>query len=390
MGRKLIAIAVCAAVGLAAVVTLAPIPVNIPVIGTLFGTGTGFADDAAIRARLKLADGYRINIFATDLGKARVMAMTDAGDILVSDPRNDVIRLVLADRNKDARSDGVRILAKNLNAPHGLHLEAKTLFVAEEDRVSTFRFDPSKKTLSGRRTILKGIPAGEGHSTRTISRGPDGWLYVSVGSSCNVCIEKHPWRSAIIRFRKGDADVEIFAEGLRNTVGFDWQPGTGALYGVNNGRDWLGNDFPPEEMNRIEKGGFYGWPFFNGDNIPDPDYGTHKRARSVTPLPPVHTFGAHMAPLSIRFLRHQSGSGYKNAALVGLHGSWNRDIPAGYQVVSVHWDQSGRISHKPFIIGFEKDEDVIGRPVDTIEGPDGTIYVSDDYAGVIYRVTRKN
>ncbi len=390
MARKLLAIAVCAAAGLTAVATLAPIPINVPVLSTLFGTGTSFADDAEIKSRLKLADGFEINIYATGLGTARIMALTPAGDILVSDRSGDVIRLVLADRNNDGRSDGVRVVASKLKTPHGLYLDGDTLFVAEEDRVSSFRFDPDKKSLSDKKTVLKGIPADGGHSTRTISRGPDGWLYVSIGSSCNVCIEKHPWRSAMIRFRKGEEDVELYAGGLRNTVGFDWQPGTDDLFGVDNGRDWLGENFPPEELNRIEKGGYYGWPFFNGNNIPDPDYGTHKRAKSVTPLSPVHTFGAHRAPLSIRFLKHQKNDQYHNAALVALHGSWNREVPAGYEVVSVHWDEAGGISHKPFITGFEKNEDVIGRPVDTIEAPDGTIYVSDDHADVIYRVIRKN
>lgn len=234
--------------------------------------------------------------------------------------------------------------------------------------------------------MLKGLPAGGGHWTRTIKKGPDGWLYVAAGSSCNVCIERHRFRAAMIRFRPG-GKPELFATGLRNTVGFDWQPATGALYGVDNGRDWLGDDFPPDELNRIEKGKFYGWPLFNGDNVPDPDFGTRADAATADPVPPAYAFNAHVAPLSIVFLEHARTSAYDGAALVAQHGSWNRSTKIGYRVVSLHWAGDGTITLKPFIEGFERKGRVSGRPVDVIEAEDGTIYVSDDFAGAVYRVT---
>jgi glucose/arabinose dehydrogenase len=190
----------------------------------------------------------------------------------------------------------------------------------------------------------------------------------------------------MIRLADGAAEPEIFATGLRNTVGFDWQPATGALHGVDNGRDWLGDEFPPDELNLIERGGFYGWPWFHGDNVPDPDLAPP--AGIPAPVAPVHAFGAHVAPLSIRFLRHQAGPAMDGAALVAQHGSWNRSEKTGYSIVSLHWGDDGAISRRDFVTGFETDGGVVGRPVDVVEADDGTIFVSDDFAGAIYRLVR--
>ncbi|MBW2666776.1 MAG: PQQ-dependent sugar dehydrogenase, partial [Deltaproteobacteria bacterium] len=173
----------------------------------------------------------------------------------------------------------------------------------------------------------------------------------------------------------------------RNSVGFDWHPVTGALYANDNGRDLLGDDFPPCELNQAVEGGFYGWPFANGANIPDPDLGEGKAARIAEAIPPVHDYPAHNAPLGLTFLRGAKlPLAYRNTALSALHGSWNRSSKDGYKVVSLHWHEGGAIEQRDFVTGFERDENVIGRPVDIAEGPDGAIYISDDYAGAIYRV----
>jgi glucose/arabinose dehydrogenase len=245
----------------------------------------------------------------------------------------------------------------------------------------------ARRTEGAFERVVTGLPAGGNHWTRTVRFGPDGAMYVSVGSSCNVCLEQDPRRAALLRYRPEGAGEEIHATGLRNAVGFDWRPGTGELYATDNGRDLLGDDFPPCELDLVVEGGFYGWPFANGDRVPDPDLGQGREAEIAASIPPAHAFRAHNAPLGIVFLRAPGVAAYRGAALVALHGSWNRTRKDGYKVVSLHWGADGRIEERDFLVGFLEGDDVIGRPVDVAEGPDGAIYVSDDYAGVIYRVT---
>jgi glucose/arabinose dehydrogenase len=316
------------------------------------------------------------------------MQLTPAGHILVTARDAGEVHMVLGDADGDGRSDETVILADGLKTPHGIWLDGADLYVGEEHRIVRFVFDEAARTVSDLQVVLADLPANAGHSTRTVKRGPDGALYVTVGSSCNVCIEAHPWRSAMLRMAPG-GEAELFATGLRNTIGFDWHPDTGALYGVDNARDWLGNDFPPDELNRIVGGGFYGWPYFNGDNEPDPDHGGAAPDTLAEPIAPAHGFAAHVAPMGITFLRHQSARFLAGSALVALHGSWNRDTKIGYGIVRLTFAEDGTIEEAPFVTGFEKDDDVIGRPVDVIEAPDGTLFVSDDYADVIYRIVHE-
>jgi glucose/arabinose dehydrogenase len=257
-----------------------------------------------------------------------------------------------------------------------LLLEGDALIAAEEHRVVSFPFDGEK--LGEARVLLEGLPDDGGHASRTVKRGPDGFLYVSAGSSCNACIEDHPWRAAMLRFREGET-ARLFASGLRNTVGFDWHPQTGALYGVENGRDQLGDDVPDDEVNHIVDGGHYGWPFVHGMGVPDPGLALPV---AVKPLDPAHGLGAHVAPLSITFLKSVPGT-----ALVAEHGSWNRSKKSGYRIVRLHIEGE-KITEEIFLSGCELNEEVICRPVDTLEAPDGTIYVSDDHAGAVYRIGR--
>jgi mono/diheme cytochrome c family protein len=207
-------------------------------------------------------------------------------------------------------------------------------------------------------------------------------MYVSVGSSCNVCLEKDPRRAAILRYRPDGTGEEIFASGLRNAVGFAWHPASKEMFATDNGRDLLGDDLPPCELNRVVRGGFYGWPFASGDRVPDPDLGEDRAAEIAASLPPVHAFRAHNAPLGIAFAPD-------GAAFVALHGSWNRTRKDGYKVVSLHPDEAGGIRERDFLTGFLEGEDVRGRPVDVAVDPgDAALYVSDDYAGAVYRVAR--
>ncbi len=359
--------------------------VNVPM-----GRGSPPSSDV-FGGRIQVPPGFSIRLWA-ELPRVRFLRPVPGGDLLASVPREGRVVRLLADRDGDGRSDGSETLLADLDRPHGLDLHGGWLYVAETGAVRRIRFDPADPAagVSGAlETVVSGLPAGGNHWTRTARIGPDGGLYVSVGSSCNVCEEEDPRRAAMLRFDPESGRGGLYARGLRNAVGFDWRPGTGELYATDNGRDLLGDDFPPCELNRVVEGGDYGWPVANGDRIPDPDLGAGQKARIAASLPPVHGFRAHNAPLGITFLRSDAQpAGYRGAALVALHGSWNRTRKDGYKVVSLHWGESGRIEERDFVWGFLEGENVIGRPVDVAELGDGSIFVSDDYAGAVYRITR--
>lgn len=335
-----------------------------------------------LQKNVRLPEGYDISLFANGMKSPRLMVETETGDIIVSSYSSEVY---LVSGDKDGRADKTSVLLRGLNLPHGLLLNDGWLYVAEQHQVSRIRFDPQKGTVSGKpETVLSGLPNNGGHSSRTLKKGPDGWFYLTIGSSCNVCRESHHWRATMLRFHPDKkAPPQIHASGLRNTVGFDWQPKTGQLYGVENGRDWLGDNFPPDELNEIKAGGFYGWPWRHGNNIPDPDLG---RSFTGDALKPAFSFEAHIAPLSIRFLRHQKPASMQNTALVAQHGSWNRSTKNGYRIVSLHFGKDNAISRKIFLNGFLQGQKVIGRPVDIIERQNGNLLISDDYNGAIWRV----
>ena len=359
--------------------------VNGPILSVLTGKMAEVPSSETVSARLKLPDGYKIGVYADGLANVRVMALTSEGDIIVSLPRLGEIALVKADLDGDGRSDGTVNLLTDLNRPHGITIKDNYLYVAENDQISRFVFDAGSQTVTGdQEVIFKGLPEGGNHWTRTMAFGPDERLYVTAGSSCNVCLETENYRATMLVMDADGSNFSVFATGLRNSVGFDWHPLTGALYATDNGRDLLGDDTPNCELNHVVEGGFYGWPFAYDDNVIDESMGRGHEAKVATAIAPAHGFGAHRAPLGMRFIK---GDGYlQNNALVALHGSWNHSELVGYKVVSLIFDDDGSIMEQDFITGFEQDGDVIGRPVDILEGQDGAIYVTDDYTGVIYRV----
>jgi glucose/arabinose dehydrogenase len=360
--------------------------VNAPLAHMLLGRGRAAPPPDQVGALLAAPDGLAVELWASGLPNARFLRITPLGDVLVSLPRSG--RVVLVERERDGRAGVVRTLLEGLDRPHGIDLHEGWLYVGETGAVVRVRFDPAQRRTEGPiERVVEGLPAGGNHWTRTVRFGPDGWMYVSVGSSCNVCIEDDPRRAAILRFRPDGSDGEIFATGLRNSVGLAWRPADGELYATDNGRDLLGDDLPPCELNRIVAGGFYGWPFAYGDRVPDPDLGAGRAAEIAGSIPPVHAFRAHNAPLGITFLESERWpASLRGAAVVALHGSWNRTRKDGYQVVSLHWATDGTIEERPFLSGFLRDEEVLGRPVDVAEGPAGELFVSDDYAGALYRV----
>lgn len=341
---------------------------------------------AAFVKRIKLPAGFKINLYAAGLGRARAMALTPDGDIIVASPGVEM-RLVRADRNGDGKADGVETLMDRMRSPHGVVVDGEWLYIAETSRVIRIRYDSAAgKTIGEREVMIDGIPTGDGYWSRTIVKGADGWFYVSIGASCDACLEEHPWRASVIRFRPGEKP-EIFATGLRNTIGLDWHPRTDKLYGVEMGRNRLGNDIPPDEVNEITKGGFYGWPYIHGDAIRDPELGGKDEARAAKALKPIYKLAAHTSPMAIRFLRHAKAPGYSGAALISQHGSWNRRERVGFGIISLHWGSDGKISEKIFLTGFDAEGEVSGRPLDLVEAEDGTLYLGDDFSGAIWRIS---
>jgi glucose/arabinose dehydrogenase len=339
--------------------------------------------DADLARRLRLPAGFEIRIFASGLSAPRFMTLGPDGTMYVSLPSEGAVaRLRASGDGQPARAERV---IQGLDRAHGLAFYEGKLYVAGTQKI--WRVDRlSGDGSSGAATaIVSGLPAG-GHSTRTILFGADRKMYVSIGSSCNVCREKDPRRAAIVRYNAGGGGEEIFAAGLRNSVGIAWHPTTKELWGTDNGRDMLGDDLPPDEVNVIRQGKNYGWPNCYADRVPDPEFGT--RALCDKTEAPAVKIQAHSAPLGLAFYTgKQFPREYQGDLFVALHGSWNRSKKTGYKVIRVKSENGRPGQAEDFITGWLADETVWGRPVDLIVGKDGALYLSDDAGGVIYRIS---
>lgn len=357
------------------------------VLNAITGAGIETPEESALRTALTIDDRLQFTTFAADLPNARWLAVTQSDEVLVSRPRKGDIVLLRADQDGDGRSDGRSVVVEGLNMPHGLTLLGEWLYVAEQDAIGRIRFNQATGVAEGPfQRLLSGLPGGGNHWAKSLAMGPDGWLYFNVGSSCNVCIEKDARRGTLMRVRPDGSGAEVYARGLRNATGFDWAPWDGALYAADISRDLLGDNYPVDELNLVVEGGFYGWPYVNDFGDADPDLGEQLPA-NVAPIDPILGIPAHTTPLGLHFLRHpELVAAFPRSALVALHGSWNRSELDGYRVERIHWRNDGSLARETLIDGFWDGEALFGRPVDIAEDSQGNLYLSDDYAGAVYRL----
>lgn len=334
---------------------------------------------------LRAPPGVAITVFARDQGAPRVLRMDPEGTLVASIPSRGMV-VALPDRDRDGRADNAVTILSGLNRPHGLAFNGSNLFVAETNAIVRYDYDATALTARNPKLIAS-LPTGGNHTTRTIGIGPDRRLYVSIGSSCNVCVERDSRRAALYAMNLDGSNFKPFATGLRNTVFFSWHPGTGALFGTDMGRDLIGDNLPPDEINIIEAGRDYGWPYCYGANVRDRSFGPKKRTCD-TQQPSTLDLPAHSAPLGLAFIpRDGWPERYQGGLLVAYHGSWNRSVPTGYKIVLITDDPLGVRGIEDFITGWlAPDGAALGRPVDILALQGGVLYVSDDKAGVIYKV----
>lgn len=337
---------------------------------------------------LKIPSGFKIGVFTKDLGKARDLQFSPGGVLLVSSKESGIV-YALPDKDGDGKADSKVVVLAGLDNPHGLAFHAGKLFVTELKKVSRFTWDEDKLKAVFEKKLFD-LPSNGGHSTRSIEVGKDGDLFVTIGSSCNVCVEKHEWLAAVIASDIEGKKPKVFANGLRNSVFIKLNPKTGELWGAENGRDLIGDNIPPEEINIITEGKNYGWPNCYGNKIHDTSFGhDHKSGECGSSVAPIYGFQAHSAPLGLSFINSvQFPESWQGDLLVAYHGSWNRSVPTGYKIVRMTVDGNKITGETDFITGFLQGSSALGRPVDLEFDSSGSLYISDDKIGVIYKIVR--
>jgi glucose/arabinose dehydrogenase len=338
--------------------------------------------------KLTLPKGFHIALYSDQVSDAREIALGAKGTVFVGSSDAGKV-YALTDSNGDGIADKVRVVASGLRDPIGVAFHDGDLYVSAVSKVLVLRgieqhLDaPPKPEL-----VTDKLPTEGHHGGKFLAFGPDGKLYVPIGAPCNIC-DPGPAHGKLTRMNADGSGVEDVARGIRNTVGFDWQPGTKHLWFTDNGRDELGDDIPSDELNEISKTGeHFGYPYCHQGDTLDPEFGKGKSCKDYAP--PVLKLGAHVASLGMRFYEgKQFPASYKGAVIVAEHGSWNRTQKSGYRVMTVQLKGSKVLSYEPLISGFEQNESAWGRPVDVQPLPDGSVLVSDELAGAVYRVTYK-
>ncbi|HSF56311.1 MAG TPA: PQQ-dependent sugar dehydrogenase [Algoriphagus sp.] len=342
--------------------------------------------------KIKLQPGFKIEVWAAEVPNARSMAISENGIVFVGNRQEENV-YALVDENADGKADSKYILADGLDMPNGVAYKDGDLYVAEVSRILRFKNIKNNLNTPKFEVVYDGYPSESHHGWKFIAFGPDGMLYVPVGAPCNICDPEEDIFASITRLDVSTAGAkpEVYAHGVRNTVGFDWHPESKELWFTDNGRDMLGDDTPDCELNRAtEKGQHFGYPYWHAGTVKDPEFGSKGKEASAY-IAPAAKMGPHNAPLGMRFYEGAMfPANYKNNAIIAKHGSWNRSKKAGYEVVMAKIDNSGKVTgQETFATGWldEASQEVWGRPVDVQELPDGSLLISDDMADCIYRVS---
>lgn len=336
---------------------------------------------------IKLPPGFTIKLYATDVPNARSLALGAKGTVFVGSIAEGNVYAVV-DQNGDHQADHLYLVAKNLTSPNGVAFHNGSLYIADIDRI--LRLDRIEERLNDPPqpvVVIDSLPSDRHHGWRFMSFGPDGLLYVPVGAPCNVCERPDERYASLLRMQPDGSGLEVFARGIRNTVGFDWHPDTKELWFTDNGRDMLGDDTPPDELNRApRKGMHFGFPYCHGGTIADPQFGAKHACDEFTP--PALRLGPHVAAIGMRFYTGAMfPTTYHKQIFIAEHGSWNRKDPIGYRLSLARLANDGSMTYEVFAEGWRHDNRTWGRPADVLVMPDGALLVSDDTAGAIYRIS---
>jgi len=350
-------------------------------------TGSDFVPVEASDAHLTLPAEFHATVFAAGLSVPRFMTVGPDGALLVAEREAGAIVALRDPGNTGAATEKI-IIANGLDQPTSLDYRDGKLYVGELGKITRFDVDATLKA-SGKTTLIPNLPTSGQHTTRTVLLGPDGRIYVAIGSTCNVCDESDAHRAAVWVYQPDGRGGKLYAKGLRNAVGLAVNPWTKQIWATNNGRDLLGDDTPPEAVYALQDGGDYGWPRCNAGDLIDPDYGKPGACDDV--VQPLVKMQAHSAPLGLAFYQSRQGEGFPVAyrgLFIAFHGSWNRSVPTGYKIAFVPLNDKGVVSGTPrdFATGWLVSGKASGRPVGLTVGPDGALYVSDDSGGRIYRI----
>ena len=333
-----------------------------------------------------LPSGFSMTTYA-EVDNARSLALSPSGTVFVGNRAEDKV-YAIQDLDGDGKAEKKYTLASGLKMPNGVAYKDGDLYVAEISRILRLKNIEQNLVNPSYDVVYDQYPTDRHHGWKYIAFGPDGKLYVPVGAPCNIC-ESDEIYASITRMNPDGSNVEIVASGVRNTVGFDWNPATGNLWFTDNGRDMMGDNFPPCELNKLtEDKQHFGYPYCHGGDIADPEFGDKRHCNEF--VKPQFNFKAHTAPLGMHFYEGDMfPKEYQGDIFVAQHGSWNRSSKIGYRIMRMHMENNRVVKGEVFIDGWLDDasQDVTGRPVDVIELEDGSLLISDDYAGVVYRLT---